>query len=389
MADKGSPSVLERKLAAASEADNGTGRSALRALRLAMARTAKELFDLPLAVIGAKQARCEQDGVGAYLVDDRLLVLLDGAEGLAGAVSLDRDCVAALIQQQTMGKVTGTAMAERAFTGTDAALAEPLIEALLTRAAELADLPEDRGCLSGFRFGARAEDARSLVLALEADRFRIFDLTIDIAEGAMQGAICLLMPDLPPEPAKDGKRGAPATPPRPQLEQAFGVMRADLTAAIGRMRLSLTELAAKRPGDVLPLMRERLDETELIAINGQSVGAGRLGQINGFRALRLNETAIPPEHSGMPVENGFAARVLVAQPEEDGTVTLDGSAVALTEEPRLEGASVPALIGRADIGTMDPEQADDTGNLLDQMTPEQAAAEITQLAGLSADEPVE
>jgi len=386
MADKSSPSVLERKLAAASEADSGVGRSALRALRLAMARTAKELFDLPLAVIGAKQARCEQEGVAAHLADDRLLVLLDGADGLAGAVSLDGDCVAALIQQQTMGRVTGTAMAERAFTGTDAALAEPLIQALLTRAAELADLPEDRRCLSGFRFGALVEDARSLILALEVDRFRVFDLTVDIAEGAMQGAICLMMPDLPSESVNDGKPGAPPVPPGPRLEQAFGVMRADLTATIGRLRLPLTELAAMQPGDVLPLMRERLDETELITINGQSVGAGRLGQVNGFRALRMNETMMPAAPTVMPVENGFAVHVVAAEQVEDDVVTMDGSVDVMSEDHAKERAGVPALIGETDTGSIVAKQTEDMGNLLDQMTPEQAVAEISQLAGLSAEE---
>jgi len=370
-----------------SEVDRGTGRSALRALRLALARTAKTLYDLPLAVIGAKQGRCEQEGAEAYLADDRLLVLLDGADGLAGAVSLDGPCVAALIQQQTMGQVTGTAVSGRAFTATDAALAEPLIEALLTRAAELADAPEDQRCLSGFRFGARVENVRSLMLALEADRFRVFDLTIDIAEGKMQGMICLLLPDVPAEPDKDGKRGAAEGPPGPRLGQSFGVMRADLTATICRLRIPLAELAAMQPGDVLPLMRERLEETELIAINGQPVAVGRLGQINGLRALRLNETRMPPGFPDQPSEDSFAARVVVGESPETGPITLDGADIDIEKGT----AEVPALIasGEAGVpadGAEAQERAED--NLLDRMTPEEAVAEISQLAGLNSEDTI-
>lgn len=384
--------MLERKLAAASEAERGSGRSALRALRLSVARTAKDLFDLPLAVIGAKQARCEQEGIAGVLSDDRLLVLLDGAQGQSGAVCMDGACVSALIQQQTMGKVTGAQMAERGFTGTDAALVEPLIETLLSRAADLADLPEDQRCLGGFRFGARVEDVRSLQLALEADRFRVFDLTIDIAEGAMQGAICLLLPDLPLEPGKDGTRGAPGVPPGPKLDQAFGVMRAELTATICRLRISLTELAAMQPGDVLPLVRERLEETELVTINGQVVAAGRLGQINGLRALRLNETRVQPDLAELAAEAGFATRIVAPEPDEGGSVTLDGSVVR-EEKDMPAPAGLPALIGEGGAKPLAEEAevaADaDADDLLEQMTPEQAAAEITQLAGLDPEELLE
>jgi len=406
MTAQGSPSVLKRKLAAANDDDRGAGRSALRALRLALARVAKELFDLPLGVIGATQARCDHDGVAGFMSDDRLLVLLEGSGGKAGVVSLDGACVAALIQQQTMNRVTGSPMTERAFTGTDAAMAEPLIEALLARAAILSDLADDQRCLSGFRFGAQVSDVRSLLLALEADRFRVFSLTVDIAEGAMQGAICLLLPDLPPDPAKMGAKGKPAQPPGPRMDQAFGVMRAELTATICRLRLSLSELAAMQPGDVLPLMRERLEETELVAIDGRPIAAGRLGQINGLRALRLNETPIAPSQLESPADAGFANQVISEDPglggagltlgglsppeglpaldglvPQDGSVTLDGS-VAPLNGGLSPASDLPAMVGLDGIGEVDSPQEEESGNMLDRMTPEEAAAEITMLAGL-------
>ncbi len=408
MAEKGTISVLERKLAAG-EADRGNGRSALRALRLALARTAKDLYDLPLAVIGAKQARCEQAAAEGFLANDRLLVLLDGARAQAGAVSLDSACVAALIQQQTMGRVTGSAMAERDFTGTDAALAEPLIELLLSRAADLADSPDDRRCLGGFRFGVRVEDVRSLMLMLEADRFRVFDLTVDIAEGAMQGAVCLVLPDLPPETGKDGCNGADTGP---RLDQGFGVMRADLTAMIGRLRMSLTDLARLRPGDVLPLTRERLEETQLVSITGKPVAAGRLGQVNGLRAVRLNAARTLSGAVDTQSETGFAANVtethgsgpLALETPGDPVLPgdVEGVATKSGDDLPIPGARAGDLPERADLpvpvpvpvpvpapvangdGVIDAA-ADEGEELLARMTPEQAAMEITQLAGLEPD----
>lgn len=135
-----------------------------------------------------------------------------------------------------------------------------------------------------------------------------------------------------------------------------------------------------QPGDVLPLVRERLEETELVAINGQSVAAGRLGQINGLRALRLNETGVPMDREDRHGEAGFASRVIAPGPSVDDPLTVDGSIVA----SGTGSAGLPVLIGEGTTGPLDDEQDEEegTGNLLDRMTPEEAAAEITQLAGL-------
>ncbi len=382
-------SALARKLAASRDQGAGSGRSVLGALRLAMARAAADLCDLALAVIGATQARSTQADVGQYLADDRLLVLLDGPEGQAGAACLDTAFVTALVQQQTMGQVTGPAPDGRTFTGTDAALAEPLFEAMLGRAADLADLPEDQQCLRGYRFGARVEDVRSLLLTLDADRYRVFDLTVDIAGGALQGAVCLVLPELPADQAGDGAGTAQAGPPGPRLEQTFGVMRAELTAMICRLRLPLAELSAMQAGDVIPLMRGRLEDTELLSINGQCISVGRLGQINGLRALRLNETAPLAGQSLSDTNGEFAAHSApsgpdnaVVEPVEQANMP-DPPMPVPVQPNRI--TSLPAVIGDGN-GLPPPEVAVDTGKPLEQMSMEEAAAEISQLAGLTLEE---
>ncbi len=389
MAEKDTSSVLQRKLAA-SDADRGKGRSALRALRLALARTAKDLYDLPLAVIGAKQARIEQPAAEGFLANDRLLVLLDGAQGQVGAVSLDSACVTALTQQQTMGRVTGTMADGREFTSTDAALAEPLIEMLLSRAADLSDSADDQRCLEGFRFGAIIEDVRSLMLVLDTKRYRVFDLTIDIAEGAMQGAICLVLPDLPADTGKDGE----PLQSGPRLDLGFGVIRADLTASIGRLRVPLAELAAMQPGDVLPLTRERLEETQLITISGKTVASGRLGQVNGLRAVRLNQVSGPTGQGvgdGLSGDVGFASKV--TQEGAADPLALDMPGGDMVDMPMMVGTGLPEL---SETEGDSPDLPDLPGlptrttemteeDLIAKMTPEQAAIEITQLAGLDTE----
>ena len=374
-------SVLQRKLAAGRDGAQSGGRSILGALRLAMARTAAKQCDLPLVVIGAKQMRCVHEDVGQFLSDDRLLVLLEGPEGQAGAVCLDANFVTALIQQQTIGQVGPLSGGGRAFTGTDAALAEPLIEEMLARASDLAEQPPDQRCLRGYRFGARVEDARSLMLVLEAERFRVFDLTVDIAGGQGQGAVCLVLPDLPEDLDEVAGRGDKKRPTGPNMGQAFGNIRADLTAMICRIRLPLSELAAMQPDDVIPLVRERLKDTELIAIDGQCVAVGRLGQVNGLRALRLNEA---PTQAGQQLPGGddqFATRVGPVEPEESDPLIVDGTLAPHIPDNADLAAGQPVVADEAEITRKAQEEEADVR--LQNMSVEEAAAEISQLAGLT------
>ncbi len=372
MALREAKSTLQRKVAGARERGGAHGdRSALRALRQALGRSSRDIVELPLSVIGATQSRASQDELLRHLDDDRLLILLDGPDGLSGVATLDLALISALIQQQTTGRVSPKAPEARAFTDTDAALAAPLLEDLLSRAAELTAVPSDRACLTGYRFGALAEDAQSLALTLEAERFRVFEMTIDIAAGQRQGVIGLVLPEresavAPPARGKDkGNDG-------PHLGEAVMAAHAELRVILCRMHLPLAELSALRPGDVVPLVTHRLDKTELQSISGQYLTVGRLGQADGFRAIRLNESQLADEDNSaapvgraMPAVSDMRARQLALR-----TAPGDGSPG--------RGAASP----EADIDMLDPD------DLIDAMTPDQAAAEISELAGLSVDDDI-
>lgn len=375
MAAKDLNSTLQRKLAHAGETAAPAGdRSALRALRRALARTASDSLELALTVIGATQSRAAQDQVLRYLDDDRLMLLLDGPDGLSGAATLDLALTAALIQQQTTGKVSPNPAVARAFTETDAALAAPLIQTMLRQGAELTQVAADRACLEGYGFGARAEEAQSLALTLDSELFRVFELTIDIAGGLHQGTIGLILPERdaalasPVEPASAPRKG-------PSLGDRIMRAPAQLSAVLCRVQLPLAKLTGMQPGEVLHLPPLRLDQTELIAISGECVSAGRLGQVDGFRAIRLNETA-PPAGAGSTFD-----------PVSDN----DAGAIASRTARQLVQRDMPGLLS-ADGTLPDPKsrsgaEADRQEDvMLSDMTADQAAAEISQLAGLGLED---
>lgn len=360
-------SILHRKMSVG-RGETPTGvRSILRALRLALARSAADTMDLAVSVIGATQSRATYDALGKHLDDDHLLILLDGPDGATGAVGLDRQALAALIQHQTMGQVTGLAPADRPFTGTDAAMAALLIDATLKRAADLADLPVDQACLAGFCFGARAGDARSVILALEGDAFRVFDLTLDFAGGVAQGVLRLILPDMPAKPA-----GIDADDPasRGDMKLAVGAVRAELSAVICRVKVPLSELTDLVPGDTLPLTGEHLAQTELVSIVGDTVATGRLGQIGGARAIRVNET-YPLVQTQMAIsDDSFAETVRPQTASVAAEVSVDGAPAPHVESP-APIAGLPAVV------------EDDADTRFLALSPEEAAAEISELAGLS------
>ena len=375
MEPKGATTTLKRKMAAGQgEAPSG-GRSMLRALRLALARAGRDVFGLPLAVIGARQGRAIQETLARYLDDNRLLMLLDGPDRAIGAASVDRSCLAALIQRQTMGTVTGMEPVERGFTGTDAALVAPLIDATIKRATVRADLAADRHCISGFRFGARVSDVRALLLALEAERCRVFDLTAEFAGGKSQGTVCLVFPELIPIPTVGSSDGSG------RMERAIAKARADLMAVVGHLRLPLAELSHLRVGDVLPLTIPHLDRADLVSIDGRSVVSARLGQAGGMRALRLNEIGVAEARSERKPD--FRPNSPVGEAHD--AVTLD--LTALPDMPDLpvweDDEASRETINMDGFPLLD--NADDGSTEVDAIDPRAAAVEISSLAGIPAE----
>ncbi|MHA6263817.1 FliM/FliN family flagellar motor C-terminal domain-containing protein [Arenibacterium sp. CAU 1754] len=382
MEAKASDTALQRKMAAGRDGTRKTGRSALRALRLGLARSAADLFDMPLSVIGAVQTRSAQDALAEHLRDDRLLLLLDGPDGRVGGASVDRGALAALIQQQTTGRVLGGDPGERPFTATDAAMVAPLMDEMLARAGGIADSALDRKCLDGYRFGARAEDMRSLMLAVEAERFRVFDLTLEFEGGLLQGAICLVLPDIEAGQVSGQTETVDAGP---RLEQSLSTARANLMAVVGRLRLSLSDLGKMQAGDILPLNRQRLDQAELIAIDGRRVAAACLGQSGGLWAVRLNEVAAvqtAPQTAGR-----MEFQALIDTPGIPASAHADDTTHDLPPARLEEIWPTPDPVGAAaDVDGLTGLQNEETESDFLNLSPEDAAAEISELAGLSLED---
>ena len=324
-------SVIHRKARAARDGSDARAMSPAKALRLSLARAADTLFDLSLTVAMVEQRRLNLAQLVDTMQDEGLIVLLDGAGGARGALVLDSQMMAALIEVQTTGTLRpGPAPARRA-TRTDAAMVAPLVDALLDGIdAEMTAGVEGYGP-RGFRFGDRMEDSRALGLVLDAPDFDLYRVTADLAQGARTGRLDLVMPArraVPPHASAGKGQGARAA--RPRMSDVALSAPVVLDAVMARISLPLREACALSSGQILPLGSESLAVLQVIGAGGHLVAEARLGQLNGWRALRLISSAAAPLPETGPGAESPAAGATDAPPfRAPEPAAVPGTAAAL------------------------------------------------------------
>jgi len=296
--------------------------SPARALRLALEKSGDRLFGLALSVGTLEQSRIARPALGGEAGTGDLLVLLDGADGARAAAIFDPFLVRALIEVQTTGRVRAGADAGggRLFTDTDAAIIAPLIDAVMAGLDDALAEAHPHCSPARFRFGDRVADSRALMLALDAPEFEVFRITTDIAGGAATGAMTLALPPeatAAPAALAGGRGGAQ----RVSLAEIATRAPARLDAVLMRVRLSLAEAGVLRPGMTLAVGPEALERTELVAPGGRVAARARLGQVNGFRAVRLcspdDAAAEPVAASG--VHSALPGPTVAAAPKDGET----------------------------------------------------------------------
>ncbi|MGR3585653.1 MAG: FliM/FliN family flagellar motor C-terminal domain-containing protein, partial [Pseudooceanicola nanhaiensis] len=185
-------------------------------------------------------------------------------------------------------------------------------------------------------------------LAIEATDFTRYRMRLDVA-GARDGEVTLALPlrEAAPQPSADeGAEGeAPASVP---LSPVVMAARARLDAELHRFSLPLAEVGRLKPGDLLEVPRSALSDTILEAGPRHRIAAARLGQLNGFRAVRLTpaEGAAAAGHvgTGPPPAEPPAPEAEAAPPDaaeggglpEPGTLPAPGAPMEMGELPSFD-----------------------------------------------------
>lgn len=294
MSEENPLSALRRKAQVGQQQYQARSMTAPRALRLSMAKVAEDEFDLALGVIGLTESCAAAADVVGAAAENTLMLLLDTPNGGPGAALFDSTFVGALVQQQTMGRVSEIkeGAPPRRTSRTDASLVGPYLDLIFRKAGPLPDDEKDSRLLSGIKFGAHMPAPRLLLMALEAPEYLHFTVTVDIAMGTCQGRMDLLLPrpDARSGAVIAGAVGADSAgaPSELTLEKVVMTVQAQLQVALCRLRLPFSEISAFAVGDTLTLPQSALNNAEILTLGGRKVGHGKLGQIEGRRAIKLS-----------------------------------------------------------------------------------------------------
>ena len=289
MTDESLSSVLRRKAGSTSGAAAQPG-SLDRMLHLAVSKAADGCHKMPALVTGLAVARVRLDDLLADLPQDGLFLTLEAAGRGLGLAILDLGLIAGLIEMQTMGVVTDAPVEDRPSTRTDARMVEPFLNTTLSIFAEDAAKTDAAGWLAAAKMGFRLEGRRVVGLVLQDGWFHSFTVTVDMGGGAKQGTMHLFLSEPPVVAPGNG-----AASWRDGLETHVMASPVELNAVLHRLSLPLSKASGLSVGDMVPVP---LGAIASIAIEGgdeNAVGRGRLGQVNGMRALRLTDNVALPD----------------------------------------------------------------------------------------------
>lgn len=280
--------------------------SPARAVRLSLEKCAADDLGFNLTVTGVEQTHMLVEMIAQDLPDPPLIVLLDGPDGAPGAMVLDVQMAAAMVEVQTMGRLSARPALPRAPTRTDAAIATPLIPGVLSRVAGF--LGEGGDWALGYGFGAMIETPRALSLALGPGEHRVLRIGCGLGPDR-EGEVIFVLPMPAPIEAEMPKIPADETAPPDPAALRGRVMGAtvQLETVLTRIQVPLSRMQSLRPGQVFELEPGVLAKAQLETSDGRCVARVFLGQMAGQRAVRLR---------GVPQEGGRVS-VPAAEPAQD------------------------------------------------------------------------
>ncbi|SNT74384.1 FliM/FliN family flagellar motor switch protein [Paracoccus seriniphilus] len=324
-----------------------------RGAATAVGRAADRLYRLalqPLSVVPGAVTLAELPEVVPL---PSLLMVLQGKNDLIGMIALCPETVTALIEIQTLGRITGRSIEPRRPTRSDALICSDFVNALLEELARELIQVEGFADVSGYRYASFLDDLRPLTLMLEDRPYRSLMFELQFGSSAIrQGKIFLAVPQsdkhaLPPEnsaraeaqAARDPLPAADSVPPPVGLASAVGEAPVEIHGVLCRRHMTLAELRGLTAGKLLPLPRVSLSEARLETASGQLLGSGKFGEAEGCHAIRLHGRAGTHRTEAFPVQDSLGDDMA-------GDVTPAGSTV----EPPIEDIGQPDPFREKAIG---------------------------------------
>lgn len=289
--------ALRRKAEAGKPAADGPPMTPERALGQALVRAAQEKLTLPLQVSEMKESRMTLADLPEALEDLSLLAMIEGPGEALGLVALPPSLMSALIEVQTMGRMSANPPPARRPTRTDASMSAEFVDAFLQVVEESLANDEAISWAGGFRYASYLDDPRPLGLLLEDVSYRVYTLRLRLGLGTTREAGLLwAVPAtgrgpgplaLPPPEAEAAEPADPGPGWSEQMEVSVSAAQVALDAVLHRVTLPLSAVLGMSIGTEIPLPSDALESLRIEGAGGRRICGARLGQARGLRAVRL------------------------------------------------------------------------------------------------------
>ncbi|RPE71818.1 flagellar motor switch protein FliM [Pacificibacter maritimus] len=314
MADEDLISAMRRKAGVGRPPPDVTAMSAPKALRLALAKAAEDCTGMVLQVGEVIEEITSVSRLPDSIDDHSLLALLEGPDSAYGLAVFSLGVTTSVVEQLTTGKVQKYSPEKRDPTSTDSVMCFDVIDRMLanfeTIVAEASQPPE----IANYRTAAQLSETRSIPIAFDDIRYRMYRVSVDMGRGVRQGEIMFVFPASRPKPKVEaGMQTAWET----SFQASVLKTEAQLSSVLHRVSLSLSDVANLQVGMQIPVPKEALNRVELVA-DGRRISIGRLGQVNGHRAVRINLNPVQENDADMSMTNDFSSGEMMDMNGTDG-----------------------------------------------------------------------
>jgi len=278
--------LLRRMTRPQGQEATGNPLTSSRAVRLALTKAANDTVGLILTVQSVAEETTDLDDMLGSLSDDLMLVGLWRADHLVGVIALDMEMRAAVLEMETMGAVLAQPAENRVPTRTDKMLCDPLVAAFLSAFPTAVAGTVLDGWIDGVTSGDRVESVRAAGLVLSDCAYRIVRLCVDLGVADRQAQVVMVLPvvkdvvETVAEPHETADWDA-------TFQDAVSNAPACLTALLHRFPVSLATAQGLQVGSVLSLPGCTVNSVRLLSPDGKGVAQAKLGQVGGYRAIRL------------------------------------------------------------------------------------------------------
>ncbi len=269
--------------------------SPAKALRLALAKSGQEILEQAVTGSGIEELKVGIPAIQKELPESALVLDMTGPGGCRGLVALDRSCVAAITEALTTGRISGGELPERKPSRTDALLCRKFLVMVMTVfAARLVGHP-DSDWATGFVPDEPVFDLRRLPVIMEDVPYRLLRMETDFGLGARIGQVCIVVPWAGPAAVPPPAEALP--PPEEDaaawceaLEAAIMPARVELAGVLCRREITVRDYEALEAGSLIRIPMSSIANATLETATGQKIFRGRLGELDGDRALKVEWT---------------------------------------------------------------------------------------------------